>query len=557
MLKSQAPEILIFMPNVSEQNPSYQFEQFNALNKNYFSELVNLFLEGDDKINDLLPEQDISKLMDMVSRNPHYSVSWRISLADVFTRQYSGITDDEIPEIIRKNINLLKNQNSYTVTTGQQIHIFLGPLFMVYKALCCIEEARNLKNKYPHADFIPVFWLATEDHDFEEIRTVGLYNEMYTWDRPGYGAVGRLSPESLLPMVDDIENRIDKTETNLWFLNICRYAYSHFKTFAKATQYILHKLLGDTGLLILDPDDATLKNQAKSIFKEDILSNTLSPEIDNSILKMKAAGIKPPINTRPVNTFYLSPEGRFRIEQTSVEKYEAVGGSLSFSKDEINKAIDDEPENFSPNALTRPLYQQFILPNIIYVAGGSEFQYWLELPEMMHYMNVVYPKLVIRKSAFIIGKNLSNQLNKVGLTNEALLFGDSEFSQLLTLISSELNSEFEEIIKTINNDLLKLDNFLAGNNQLQPSKTFRKSKDTLLSELEKLSQDWVNIQVNSSAKSQKIVNLKQKILSNNYNQERNESILNYIADVVFLITSSRSGSFQFLDASTILVATRH
>jgi bacillithiol synthase len=120
-----------------------------------------------------------------------YTMSTRRILHEVLQKQYQKV---EAAEPVTRNINALLDENTFTVTTGHQLNIFTGPLYFIYKIVTVINACKALKKHYPHYEFVPVYWMASEDHDYDEIKYFRLFGKKYTWNTKQSGAVGRFSP---------------------------------------------------------------------------------------------------------------------------------------------------------------------------------------------------------------------------------------------------------------------------------------------------------------------------------------------------------------------------
>lgn len=515
-------------------------QEANVMDKAFHNDVVSAFLTGN-----LDPSIDFGKVnrerVQSLTQHSDYSPENRKILVEALHKQYASLNQPPNEDsAVHQNIQALLDSNTITVTTGQQIHIFLGPLFVIYKIVSCINAAREIQKNHPGYRVIPVFWMASEDHDFDEIRSIQLYNQQYVWDRPGKGSVGRFSPKTLLPLVDELADRLDQNEFNATFIDLCRKAYSNHETFAQATQYLVHHLFEKDGLVVIDPDTPSLKSLYKDIIRKDVLDQSLQQAMDTGIGALKEAGIKPPINTRPINHFFLSEEGRNRIEYSN-DRFELIGLDKTYHADELSKLIDTHPETFSPNALLRPIYQQRILPNIEYICGGSEFIYWLELSTLFDHLNVFKPALNIRKSAFILGSGIQKTFDRYQILYESCLLNDESFNQLLAQKSSE-NMEVVQNAKTkLEEAISDLEKISSKLNLSAPSKSFRKSLDGILSNVEVQFERWNDEIVSQNEHLNKVKRQKDKIRSSSHLQERNEFIINHLPTLLPLL---KNGQFE-------------
>lgn len=342
-----------------------------------------------------------------------FSQEQREILHLVLECQHSGL---ELSEKQQKNLELLKNPNTFTVVTGHQLNLFSGPVFFVYKILQTIKTAAVLSEKSQDKNFVPVFWMATEDHDFEEINHFATKNNVFRIKAKSGGSVGRILVEET-DFVEEFEkvfkDEIYGTELILWM----KEAYKKGRTLSEATRILVNRLFGSWGLLMIDGDDARLKSQMSAIFLDELKNQSLKKSTEKTVSFLEKKYGKVQVNPRDINLFYLS-ETRDRIESDG-EDYVVVDTPHRFSLQEMEQQIS----RLSPNALMRPVYQEKILPNVIYIGGNAEIAYWLELKNYFEKLNLPFPILIPRNSFLFLEEKTVKKLKKSGLTIEDF-FGD-------------------------------------------------------------------------------------------------------------------------------------
>lgn len=314
----------------------------------------------------------------------------RKALHEVICQQYQGLS---ISEKTRQNIELLKEDNTFTVTTGHQIVLFGGPLFTLYKVLTIIKLAENLKQEYPQYNFVPIFWIHTEDHDFEEINHFFVdFQHKHTYQGSFRGRVGAHliddSIKDLYPLINDER---------------CKAAYQPGKKFAAAYRQFMNDWLGKYGIVMLDPDNAHLKPAFSGIISSEIKEQLSYHQVSTTSFHLTQAGYPAQISPREINLFYMKDDLRNRIEQHG-EKFQVLDSELSFQYEEIANLAHQNPEFFSPNVSLRPLYQEMILPNLAYVGGWGELSYWLQLKGLFDKSKTNFPLLLPRMSATLFTK---------------------------------------------------------------------------------------------------------------------------------------------------------
>lgn len=358
-------------------------------------------------------------------KEKQFSQEQRQVLHQALQKQYASIA--EVDPKVQQNIDLLQQPNTFTVTTGHQLNIFTGPLYFVYKIITAINTCKQLKERYPDYNFVPVYWMATEDHDFAEVNHFTLFGKKYTWKTDQSGAVGRFSTEGLEQVLAELPEAYPLFEE----------AYRHSKNLADATRAITHGLFGEYGLVSIDGDDATLKKALLPVVEKELtgqLSNKLVEEVDAQLEKLD---YKQQVYSRDINLFYLTDSFRERIVLEDGQ-YKILNTDISFSLEEIRQEAAGHPERFSPNVILRPLYEELILPNLAYVGGGAEVAYWFQLKKVFEAYQVAFPVIMLRNSALYISRSNANKMHKLELQPEDLF---QDYQDLKKQLSSQIHEE--------------------------------------------------------------------------------------------------------------------
>jgi bacillithiol biosynthesis cysteine-adding enzyme BshC len=246
--------------------------------------------------------------------------------------------------------------------------------------------------------------MATEDHDYDEIKSFRLYGKKYSWETKQTGAVGRFHTDGLFQLAEQLPG-----DTSIF-----KKGYKDFKTLADATRCYVNDLFGAEGLVVIDADDIKLKSEFTEVVKEDILNSIPKTKVEATNKELEALGYHTQIFARDINFFYLDKAIRNRIEKRD-EHYVVLDSDLKFSESEIQKLIAEHPEKFSPNVILRPLYQEMILPNIAYTGGPAEVIYWLQLKSVFDYFKVPFPILMPRNFAAVMDSPSLRKFEKTGL----------------------------------------------------------------------------------------------------------------------------------------------
>lgn len=341
------------------------------------------------------------------------------------------------------HLKKLKEPITFTVVTGHQLNLFTGPLYFLYKIISTINLTKDLKKAYPKYNFVPIYWMATEDHDFEEINYFNFGGKKLQWNREASGAVGHLKTDGLEDVYEAFANALGSSNNAEQLKELFRNAYLEHETLTEATRYLANELFGAYGLVILDGDDTHLKKLLIPYAQQDIFDNIPYEKVSETALNLEQLpekyGIQ--VNPREINYFYLKDALRERIiEQDGT--YFIDHTELRFSKDELLAELQRHPERFSPNVIARPLYQEVVLPNLCYIGGGGEIAYWLELKGMFDAMEVPFPVLLLRNSALVITEKQSKKLQNMNLGVDDLFLKQSSFINKKIREISNLDIDF-------------------------------------------------------------------------------------------------------------------
>ena len=408
------------------------------------SELVQQVLKGHPDVASFhgLPATLENFPTQMSVKSKHFSDEKRQILVESLDRQYKHLS----PNVFTKTqINALKQASTFTVTTGHQLNLMGGPLYFLYKIISVINLAKVLKEKYPKHTFVPVFWMATEDHDFEEINHFYFREHRFEWQHQSQGPVGRLSIAELKNFFGQFSTHLGADENSKAVIEIFQKAYIKQNNLADATRCLVHQLFGKDGLVVVDGDDAQLKRLFLPCLKNELEEKLVFDEVSktNKLLKDVDSNFKIQVNPRSLNLFYITNNLRERIEVDN-GIFRVLNTTLSWDLDGILKELETYPERFSPNVLMRPLYQETILPNLCYVGGGGELSYWLQLKSCFERFEVTFPLLMHRSSVLLISEKQHQNLEKLNLTVADLFLSSDDLTKKITLKQTQHPVDFSE-----------------------------------------------------------------------------------------------------------------
>ena len=380
-----------------------------------------------------------------------FNLESRNVLSKSLEKQYQGF---DVSEATQNNIKLLKQKNTFTVTTGHQLNLFTGPLYFLYKIFSTINLAEEISKKFPTKNIVPVYWMATEDHDFEEINYFNFQEKKVQWNLESGGAVGRLSTEGLSDVFEEFSSHLGSTKNAKELKKLFSEGYLKHKNLADATRFIANELFKDYGLVILDGDDLALKKMLSPIVKDELENETSFHTVSETILALEK-NYKVQVNPRAINLFYLSENSRERILfENGI--YKINNTNITFSKEEILREVDENPLAFSPNVIVRPLYQEVVLPNLCYIGGGGEIAYWLELKSYFEKVAVPFPILLLRNSVQIVSEKQQKKLTSLKISHQELFLKQQDLLSKKVLENTDIDLDFNLKIESLQKQFTEL-----------------------------------------------------------------------------------------------------
>ena len=343
-------------------------------------------------------------------------------LVEILQKQYAESALTAKQEL---NIRQLKNENCFTITTAHQPNIFTGPLYFIYKILHAIKLAEDCKLALPGNDFVPVYYMGSEDADLDELGHIFINGKKHEWQTAQTGAVGRMKiDKALVNLIDSIAGEILIHPFGKIIIEVIKQGYSAGSTMEQATFKLVNFLFAQYGLLMVLPDNAELKKLFTGVVKKELEESFSYKQVQQTVAAFPAA-YKVQAGGRELNLFYLKDNRRDRVE-VDAAIYKVVDSNISFTQAEILQELQDHPERFSANVILRPVFQEMILPNVAFIGGGGEIAYWLELKKVFEAVQVPFPVLVLRNSFLIIDADQSKQVKKIGITSTDLFKQEQE-----------------------------------------------------------------------------------------------------------------------------------
>lgn len=408
-----------------------------------FSDLVLDHVAGDSFFNGFRDHSPDLEGLKNAAKARGFAPGHRQTLLSVLRRQYEGI---DISGPVEANLNRLAEDRALTVTTGHQLCLFTGPLYMPLKILNTIRLARELEKELSRP-VVPVFWMATEDHDRAEIDHAWFGDQRLDWSGAHGGAVGQLTLNGIEPIVEQACALLGAGPDAEGLRMLLRASYRPERTLATATRHIVHALFGRYGLVCLDGDDRALKQLFVPVMREELLNAIGERTVRYADERLKER-YRSQAHPRPINLFHLRPGHRVRIERSG-EHFQALQGGPRFTLDEILLDLELRPQDYSPNVLLRPLYQETVLPNIAYIGGGGELAYWMQLKWLFQSVQLPMPVVLLRTSMALLTQKSDALRGKLGLSVEELFLPEHDLMNRVARQSSgvatSLKREHQEL----------------------------------------------------------------------------------------------------------------
>ena len=389
------------------------------------------------------------------------------------------------------------------MTTGHQLCLFTGPLYFIYKIISTINLSENLQSQFPDYNFVPIFWLASEDHDFKEINHLNIFGKKVTWYTDQKGAVGRMNTKELESVLDELKLIIGTSINAEVIIDLFKKSYLSNSNLSESIRCLVNEIFGKYGIVIIDGDDKKLKREFLPIMKKDLCNKSLFKSLiscSNNLSKY----YKNQAYIREINFFKISKGDRSRVLNVVSEN-----------------EVDKYPELFSPNVLMRPIYQETILPNLAYVGGGSELSYWMQLKDMFDLEELMFPILILRNSVLWIKDKDYKKFKELGFKIEDIFKSDHDLQKVFVDKKSSISlaEEKQQIISIFNNILEK------NKNSSLRSSIESESKKQLIAVL-KLEKKLLKLEKQKHTSSlNQISKIKNKLFPSNIMQERQDNFI--------------------------------
>jgi bacillithiol biosynthesis cysteine-adding enzyme BshC len=424
----------------------------------------------------------------------------------------------------------LAKPGTVAVVTGQQVGLFSGPAYTIYKALTAMQLAESLNQRGIAA--VPIFWVATEDHDFAEIDHTFAFNSAHELVRltadenvPNQTPVGivRLTK----PPVDQLRVALAGMPFADEVLVMVESAYQPGETFGCAFQHLLQHILGKDKLLFVDPLDQAIRELAAPVLRKALAA---TPELSAKLLErnkeLEAAGYHAQVHVENQTSLVFLLEGQRRLAlKRSNGDY--IAKDRRFSTAELSDLAD----HLSPNALLRPVVQDFILPTVAYVGGPAELAYIAQSRVIYDNLLGRMPVVLSRASFTLLDARTHKLMQRYDVALPAFFHGEDGLREkiAMTLVPQTVGAEFEKVRRAIDEQLDRLQtDVLAFDPTLQAA--LKKSRDKVVFQLSKMERKTAREALRRNQRAgEEAAFMANLIFPEKHLQERYYSILPFLA----------------------------
>lgn len=491
----------------------------------YFSRIVEDYLDQSPLLREFY-EHDVSieGIEAAIERRKQFPTDRKLLQAEL-QRQYAGIATSAR---VTQNIERLGQDNSFTVCTAHQPAIFTGTLYFVYKILHAIKLADHLNEKLPQHHFVPVYYMGSEDADLDELGHIHLDGKKLSWETTQTGAVGRMSTKGLEKIISEIDGQFGVQPYGKELVDMLRRCYLESPDIQTATFKLVNELFAEYGLIVLIPDNPNLKRVMGSVFTDDLLEQVPSGLVEESVTALDKAGFKVQAHPRDINLFYLKDNLRQRFIQNG-SGYKVHDSQVKFSIEELQHALVQQPEVFSPNVILRGLFQETILPDVAFIGGGGELAYWLEFKKLFNHYNVPFPVLVLRNSFLFIEKKWKEKLQKMNVNEHEIFLSEQELMNKLVKQESDNELDISDQIEKTREAYAELKQ-IASKIDVTLTEHITALEAAALKKLQTLEKKLLRAERRKFADHQQQIGaIRQSLFPNNNLQERVENFMPYYA----------------------------
>lgn len=449
--------------NAGEEELAKQMPFFNAM----YRDNEDFFKVIDDKVHNY----NTSRYFD------------KNNLIDILKHQNVTFGGDEYTAA---NIEKLSEDNTFAVVTGQQVGLYTGPVYTILKTVTAVKLAKDLHERFPQFNFVPVFWLEAEDHDIDEadhtyiidrqneLVRIGFEQQDNNTDetnKRGTPPVGSIVFGEMINSINEqLRSSLIDTDFKDKIMNLVTKHYREDNDYKTAFAGLMNEIFKGYGVIFIDPSDIEIKRLLKPVFEKELTS---SPKLCESIITQSAELEKHydlQVKPKVINMFLLHNGNRLLIEPRDGGKFALKNSKKRFENDELMNLLEESPELFSPNVVLRPVCQDYLLPTAVYIGGPGEISYFAQLKPAYRHYDITMPVIFPRVSSSIVEGKISKFLNNFNVKFEDIFHHSFLVSKVVDKLSEikveeEINryvDELNKIFYDMKNMTVKVDQSLLN-----------------------------------------------------------------------------------------------
>lgn len=404
-------------------------------------------------------------------------------LIDILKHQNVTFGGDEYTAA---NIEKLSGEHTFAVVTGQQVSLYTGPLYTILKTITAVKLAKDLHERFPQFNFVPVFWLEAEDHDIDEADHTYIIDRQNELIRIGFEQqennseenIKRSTPPVGTTVFGEVINSINEqlrsslidTDFKDKIMNLVTKHYREDNDYKTAFAGLMNEIFKGYGVIFIDPSDIEIKRLLKPVFEKELTS---SPKLCESIITQSAELEKHydlQVKPKVINMFFLHNNNRLLIEPRDGGKFALKNSKRRFENDELMNLLEESPELFSPNVVLRPVCQDYLLPTAAYIGGPGEISYFAQLKPAYRHYDITMPVIFPRVSASIVESKISKFLNNFNVKFEDIFHHSFLVSKVVDKLSEvkiedeigKYTDEINKIFYDMKNMTVKVDQALLN-----------------------------------------------------------------------------------------------
>ncbi|KXK52292.1 MAG: hypothetical protein UZ05_CHB002001335 [Chlorobi bacterium OLB5] len=404
-------------------------------------------------------------------------------LIDILKHQNVTFGGDEYTAA---NIEKLSGEHTFAVVTGQQVSLYTGPLYTILKTITAVKLAKDLHERFPQFNFVPVFWLEAEDHDIDEADHTYIIDRQNELIRIGFEQqennseenIKRSTPPVGSTVFGEVINSINEqlrsslidTDFKDKIMTLVTKHYREGNDYKTAFAGLMNEIFKGYGVIFIDPSDIEIKRLLKPVFEKELTS---SPKLCESIITQSAELEKHydlQVKPKVINMFFLHNNNRLLIEPRDGGKFALKNSKRRFENDELMNLLEESPELFSPNVVLRPVCQDYLLPTAAYIGGPGEISYFAQLKPAYRHYDITMPVIFPRVSASIVESKISKFLNNFNVKFEDIFHHSFLVSKVVDKLSEvkiedeigKYTDEINKIFYDMKNMTVKVDQALLN-----------------------------------------------------------------------------------------------